>query len=166
MTTLTAQKLRDLFSYDPKIGHLIRKKTVTCSKAGVPAGTKMKKGYRRLRVNNEVHLEHRLVWLYVTGEWPKHQIDHINCVKDDNRFSNLREATPAQNKWNMGPRSDKKIGKYKGVYYHRLTGRWEARIMAHGVSHCLGYAATEEEAAEIYRESAPKIHGEFVWENG
>lgn len=39
----------------------------------------------------------RLAWLYMTGEWPKYEMDHINHVKDDNRWVNLRDVTPAEN---------------------------------------------------------------------
>jgi hypothetical protein len=36
----------------------------------------------------------------MTGEWPKDQIDHINRIKDDDRWENLREATQSQNSFN------------------------------------------------------------------
>jgi hypothetical protein len=38
---------------------------------------------------------HRLAWLYMTTAWAKE--DHVNGVKDDNRFANLREVTRQQN---------------------------------------------------------------------
>lgn len=44
--------------------------------------------------------EHRLVWKAVTGQDPIGVIDHINGVRDDNRFENLRDVTPEENAFN------------------------------------------------------------------
>lgn len=43
---------------------------------------------------------HRLAWLFITGQWPRHEINHINRNGLDNRSTNLREATRAQNNMN------------------------------------------------------------------
>lgn len=40
----------------------------------------------------------------MTGKDPVEQIDHINGVRDDNRWANLREATALQNAWNNATR--------------------------------------------------------------
>lgn len=59
---------------------------------GERAGCIKDNGYRQVRIGGRTHQEHILVWLWHTGEWPVHEIDHINGQRDDNRFENLRSA--------------------------------------------------------------------------
>jgi hypothetical protein len=68
------------------------------------AGKINSKGYRLIGVDGRWHKAHRLAWLYMTGSWPREQIDHINLIKNDNRFENLREATQTQNHANTRAR--------------------------------------------------------------
>ena len=51
----------------------------------------------------------------MTGNDAKEQIDHINGNMDDNRWSNLREATALQNAWNKGIRCTNTSGS-PGIY--------------------------------------------------
>ena len=53
--------------------------------------------YRSVTVDGVGHLEHRLMWLYVHGQFPSRQIDHINMNTTDNRIANLREAILSPN---------------------------------------------------------------------
>ncbi|MBK8106016.1 MAG: HNH endonuclease [Betaproteobacteria bacterium] len=57
-------------------------------------------GYRQVRVNGKQYREHHLVWLLHNGRMPSGELDHINCVRDDNRIENLRECTREQNTQN------------------------------------------------------------------
>ena len=104
---------------------------------------------------------HRLAWLYMTGKWPVAQIDHINMVKNDNRWSNLREATKAQNKANSPGRST--CG-FKGVYVVKKRGtiKYRAQLRSAGKLHDLGYYRTPEEANAAYAVAAERMHGEFA----
>ena len=57
-------------------------------------------GYRTIQINGKRYLEHRLVWLYMTGSFPSGAIDHVNRNKLDNRWCNLRQATREENRRN------------------------------------------------------------------
>jgi len=130
-------------------------------KVGDIAGSMMSHGYRRICIDNRVYLAHRLAWLYMTGEWPKHQIDHINGNKNDNRHVNLREATNSENMRNTGKRSDNSSG-FKGVYWNSEKMRWSAQISYNGRHKSLGTFDTAEEAHVAYRSASEKLHGQFA----
>ena len=73
--------------------------TVNTVKPGDRAGTIDSKGYRVIQFAGRRFKEHRIIWAIKTGEWPPddYQIDHINGIKSDNRWENLRLATMSQN---------------------------------------------------------------------
>ena len=93
------------------------------------------------------------------------EVDHINGDGLDNRRSNLRLATSAQNKANRRKRDHKR---YKGtIRYHDARCHtqkkvWVARICANGKHISLGYYETEEEAARAYDAAALKHFGEYA----
>jgi hypothetical protein len=78
----------------------------------------------------------------------------------DNRRSNLRLATDAQNKWNRGPHCSNKLG-IKGVYRHPC-GKYRASIQCNKKRHSLGLFETLEEAVQAYQVAAQSLHGEFA----
>jgi len=161
---ITQEYLRRNFRYDESTGELTR--TVHTGGAGVPnvaIGTRDAKGHLRANIGGRGEFVHRLIWLYVTGEWPKQQIDHVNGIGDDNRWANLREATPTQNKCNQPVRRDSASG-LKGVHQDRITGRWRAYISVDRKRINLGFFATKEEA-HAARLRASCMHGDFARES-
>jgi hypothetical protein len=86
--------------------------------------------------------------------------DHINRNKLDNRFSNLRRATPVENLRNKGVQKDNASG-LKGVHYSKRFDRYDACIKVDGKSKYLGRRRTAQEAHELWCEAARKLHGEF-----
>lgn len=92
-------------------------------------------------------------------------IDHKNGNGLDNRRSNLRFCTNAQNQHNQrkwGSRSGKPLSsRYKGVSWHR-RGHWRAKIQAQGKRRYLGQFQSEEAAARAYDRAARELHGEFA----
>jgi len=104
-------------------------------------------GYRYLGIKDKRYKEHRLAWLYVYGQWPDGQIDHINGIRNDNRISNLRVVTQRQNNTNQ---ETQRNGRLPGCYYDKRWGKWHAQIVWGDQHMYLGSFTTEKEASEAY----------------
>lgn len=151
-------EITDAIEYFPETGLFVWKiSSATYITVGSVAGTVDKKGYRRITYRGHRYMAHRVAWLLMTGKWPAAEIDHRNCNPSDNRWCNLREATPTQNQANR-----RGLGKYqKGVRLHR-GGKFEARIRVNGKQRHLGTFKTAEEAATAYAIAAKQYFGEFA----
>ena len=152
---LTAARVRHLVNYDPKTGLFTWSAKRRRCTPGAKAGCRMKNGYTIIRLDNVLYLAHRLAWLYMTGAWPAHQIDHINGDRADNRFSNLREATNTENAHNRNKRRNNKSG-YTGV--RAENKRWLAEIKVNYNPIRLGLFDTPEEASRAYQDARRKYH--------
>ena len=86
--------------------------------------------------------------------------DHENGNSLDNRRSNLRIVTGDQSSQNRGMRRDNKTG-FKGVYFHKHTGKYTAQIRANKQTYHLGERDTPEGASALYCAAAEKYHGNF-----
>jgi hypothetical protein len=99
--------------------------------------------------------------LYQTGSWPKNHLDHINGARADNRFTNLREASPAQNRHNSrAPRTN--ITGLKGASWNKRDRKWVSEIRANGKRIYLGYFDRAEDAHAAYVGAATLFHGDFA----
>lgn len=155
---LTVERLREVLEYIPESGVFIRRVANSNRvKVGQVAGSLSVWGYLEIRIDGRLYKAHRLAWLYMMGRWPRAQIDHINLVKTDNRWDNLREATQAQNSSNREVHPKTKSG-LKGVYLNGL--RWEAKISGK----YLGLFTTPEAAHAAYVEAAKLKFGSFMRE--
>lgn len=92
------------------------------------------------------------------------QVDHINGDGRDNRRSNLRLATNAENCRNRQLPSVNTSG-YKGVVFKSEFGKWRATIGVNSSRIHLGYFESPIEAARAYDEAARKYFGEFARTN-
>ena len=130
---ITQERLKELLHYDPETGVFTRKvRTSARVRIGDASGATDSKGHRQISVGGKRYLAHRLAWLYVNGVWPRHQVDHINGARSDNRITNLREANVSQNQQNQRkPRSDSTSG-YLGVSFNNQRGKWRAQIRVRG----------------------------------
>lgn len=155
------EEFKQHVSYDPSTGVFTRLMRTTFSrcKVGAKAGTLNGWGYIDVGVFGRKFRAHRLAWFYMTGAWPAKQIDHINGDRSDNRFTNLRLATPTENRANARNRVNSKSG-LKGAFLVR--GKWRSQIKKDGVTRSLGVFATAEEAHAAYVAAAKDAFGEFA----
>jgi hypothetical protein len=88
-------------------------------------------------------------------------VDHIDGDGLNNRRENLRLATNAQNQMNRKIGTSNTSG-YKGVYWHKSSQKWMARIGVGGRQKYLGVFDTPELAYEAYKKAATEIYKEFA----
>jgi hypothetical protein len=166
--TLTAEYVRSALDYDPETG-IFRWRVRTdmlqrwnTRYAGKVAGFKGSGGYIMIQIGKDTPgwTAARLAWLHMTGEWPPDQVDHINMIRDDNRWVNLRAVTNSENNQNRGPQSNNIIGE-RGISVHK-TGRYRVRLMANGVQHDLGYFDTLEAAMAARKDLEAQHHAGFA----
>jgi hypothetical protein len=155
---LTAERLRELLDYDPLTGVFLWKvPRAQVIKAGDLAGTFCAKGYRKIIVDGRSYKAHRLAWLYVYGEWPADQIDHINRVKDDNRIANLRSVTNGENRANTLVNRNNPVGE-KNV--RMQNGKFRVVVRRQRKMHHVGYFESVAEAA-MARDAWLQNNGDF-----
>jgi hypothetical protein len=94
---LTQDILRSLLRYNPTTGEFTWLASQYRIKAGDVAGSKRTDGYIAIGVGGKLYKAHRLAFLYMEGEFPKDQVDHLNGIKIDNSWANLRKCTPIEN---------------------------------------------------------------------
>lgn len=153
---LSCEILKSQLNYDSITGIFTRIDNSGKAKIGDSVGYHSKDGYLSIGVNGKKYLAHRLVWMYIYGEFPKEQIDHINRNKSDNRICNLREATHAQNQQNRNVLNSNKSG-VSGVSFSIDTNKWVASVGSYSNRIHLGSFDNFEDAC-IIREKYAKIH--------
>ena len=159
---LTAERLRELLSYDSEMGIFTWLKPPARMPylRGHPAGTNRGDGYVRVMIEGRPFFAHRLAWLYMTGVWPVDRVDHWDEDKSNNRWGNLRESTASTNGANRSRPRNNKSG-LKGVYLDARSGKWIAQLHHLGRNKYLGRFNNKDEAAAAYLDAAVSTHGEF-----
>ena len=158
---ITQDEIKSVLNYNPDTGDLVWSDCLYNQiRKGKIAGNPTKLGYRDVMYKGKTYKAHRLIWLYVYGEFPDLQIDHIDCNGLNNRLSNLRLCTQFQNKLNSAKPKTNTSG-YKGVCWQKRLQKWQTRCVANGKRIHLGYFTDKEEANKVYQEFAKLNHGEF-----
>lgn len=154
---LTADRLRELVAYDPDTGVFTRRKVMgKTSRVGDVIGSINKQGRLEISVSGKIHFAHRLAWLYMTGDWPKYTIDHIDGDPINNRFANLRDVPHSVNTENVrAPRSNSRSGILGVAKRHH---KWRSAIVVKGKYIFLGSFATQEEASDAYVKAKRLYH--------
>lgn len=150
-------RANDLFIYSAETGRIARRISCGGRSSGTVVGTRRDDGYLEVGLAGRTVLVHRLAWLLNTQEEPPVEIDHINGRKDDNRFSNLRGATRADNNQNrIVAHTSNRLGRL-GVHRNR-SGRFVARIRVHGHLKHIGVYDTAEDASAAYLSAKRSLH--------
>lgn len=144
---LTVARLRELLNYDADTGIFTWRISQGKAKAGAVAGVVQR--YRTITIDSSPYKAHRLAWYYSHGVWPKHQIDHLNGLKDDNRLANLRDISMCGNLQNRYGISRQDSHLPMGVT--KNGNKFSANIR-------IGSYDTVEEAREAYMNAKRLFH--------
>jgi hypothetical protein len=150
------QTLRTFLDYNPDTGIFTWAATRSSrAQKGAEAGTVNGMGYQQITINHKIYLAHRLAHLWMTGKWPKAQIDHINGDKLDNNWDNLRPVDNLTNARNQKENSHNTSGA-TGVRWE--AGKWRVRIKTNNKLRHIGRFVSFDEAVTA-RKAAEKQHG-------
>lgn len=117
----------------------------------------LKIGYAARRTEEQYIYMHREIMSAPTGM----EVDHINGDGLDNRRSNLRVCTHAENMRNRKLAKDNTSG-YIGVTWNKERSKWQSQIGVSGKNINIGCFPAIEDAARAYNEAAKKYFGEFA----
>ncbi|MCP4341339.1 MAG: HNH endonuclease [Desulfobulbaceae bacterium] len=145
---ITQEILLDKIIYLPETGSFLWKKTKGRMIEGREAGCKDSQGYISIGVNGILYKAHRLAFLYMEGYLPEHEVDHLNRVKTDNSWKNLREVSRSCNARNTGLRKGNTTG-VTGVRWDTARSKWQAQIKTGGKNYNLGFFNEFDKAVKI-----------------
>lgn len=111
-------------------------------------------GYIVISFQGKQHKLHRLIM-----DNPVNVVDHINGNTLDNRRSNLRLCSQANNSANRN-KSYKNTSGYKGV--SKARNKWAAKITKDYKVYHIGNYTTPELAALAYNKRAVELFGQFA----
>lgn len=154
---MTPEYLRSMLHYDPLIGAFTwLVKPNSRVEKGARAGSAHSKGYRHIKLNRRLYLEHVLAVLYVHGEMHVGEIDHINGDKSDNRIANLRRVDKSINLQNQRKAHKGSASGLLGA--HRHGRNWRAVLKIRGERVNIGTFPTAREAHAAYIKAKRELH--------
>lgn len=158
---LTRSELMNEFKYDASTGLFSRSRNRGKWLIGSEAGGLDAKGYVCISINGSKYKAHRLAFLYMVGEIPS-IVDHVNGVRNDNRWCNLRSCNANQNAFNRRVHSNNVLG-IKGVAWVEARNRFTGTTMCKGVLISKDFY-TLQEATDWVSNKRMELHKEFAHE--
>lgn len=148
------QGLESFCYYDQESGDFIATRTRQGShlQPGDSILNRDVEGYARVHFWGTTYKAHNLAWLWMTGDWPQFQIDHVDRNNYNNSWTNLRDVSVSQNHYNKGLQRNNKTG-VKGVVWHTRKNKWMATIQVSGQKIHLGYFHNFDCAVEARKEA-------------
>lgn len=163
METISHKRLKQIVKYNKATGLFYR---LECFQRpdviGIASGWHNGNGYLRIAIDGKRYYAHRLAWFYVTGKWPKHEIDHINGKRNDNRWVNIRSATRLMNAQNIKRANSHSRTKVRGVSWSKDKKRFVARIKFPDRYAFLGYFKDIDSARDAYIYAKRAHHSGYV----
>ena len=160
--TLTQQRLKEVVTFDDTTGIFIRKLKAKRAVIGRTLGYKKSNGYIALSIDGQKYFAHRLAWLYVYGEFPKNDIDHIDGNRTNNKIENLRDVPRTENLQNIKiAKSHNKSTGILGAYLH-TSGKFMSRIKVNKKDIYLGLFESAEQANQAYLKAKQQFHKGYV----
>lgn len=157
LQSLSTRTLKSLLHYAPKTG----KWRWIVARGGMNknavAGCLHHTGYRFIEIFGRSYLSSRLAHLYMEGCFPEHDMDHINRIREDDRWCNLRHVTAQCNVRNRGINKNNTSG-ITGVCYNKQNRKLTASIRIDNKLIHLGYFKQKINAAKA-RWKAEKKYG-------
>ena len=142
---ITQEKLKQFLHYDHETGVFKWIKSPSKNiKINSIAGS-VDDGYILIGFQSIKYRAHRLAWLYMKGEFPKNDIDHIDGNRANNKFINLRLCKNSENQQNRISNKNTS-SKFVGVSWYKPLKKWVAQIRINGKLFHKGYFNTEEDA--------------------
>jgi len=161
---LTQKELKKLLNYDPKTGIFTWKsrdsKAWNTRRSGKTAGQFDRGGYILIGILGKRYLAHRLAFLYMTGNCPHDQTDHIDHDRGNNKWNNLRAVTQAENQRNRALAKNNTSG-LSGVHWSKSNKKWMVRVKVNRKRIYLGSFSTKDEAIKV-RKAAEIEHNFHV----
>ena len=155
---LTQEYVKEILFYCKETGVFTWAKRKGHAMPGSIAGTDFGQGYIGIQLDGRRYQAHRLAWLYVFGEWPENEIDHIDGVRNNNSISNLREATHKQNVQNKRIANKRSSSGLIGAFPTRQRNKWYSKIACNGKQKYLGCFDSAKAAHEAYIKAKREQH--------
>lgn len=154
-------RLLELLVYNPETGEFFHNVNDRVKKVGGIAGcvNKDKNGHkcRRIMLDHKRYPATHLAWFYMTKEWPRNTIDHIDLDSLNDRWGNLRDSNHAEQQRNRGIFRNNTSG-FKNVSWHERSQKWRVKINGKHI----GYYSDLEEANQIARKFREKMNHEYA----
>lgn len=157
---ITQEQLKELLHYCPETGVWTWVVGGRRRRKGFEAGCEIMKrsgkNYRKIKVLGFMQFAHRLAFLYMTGEFPENEVDHIDGNGLNNRWDNLRAVTHAENGKNQRLNTCNTSGT-TGVSWIKSRSKWLATIKVNRVNKYLGVFNSKEDAIAARKKAEAEL---------
>lgn len=163
----TQAQVKKLFRYVKSTGKFTWRVDGRRNKKGAIAGCGKSHGYRVVGVNSKQYPLQHIIWLYVTGKFPKNVINFKDQDRLNFKWNNLRDVTVGECNKNQPLKANSESG-INGVFWKESRGKWNAQIRVDGKAIHLGSFNHIRDAEKARKEADieygfHKNHGKPKW---